>query len=158
MKSKILFFSVLAVLMMKITGCSDVLKNDEIIPDVGVNVLLNVMDADRRDLDQPGCPIYVKSYLARNVGYLGNGIIVMQAGSEYLAYDATCTKCLDQEGIIGIEKGMPVGKCKKCLTEFDFYSYGMPISSGNNESDPEKIYPLKRYSAVRRGNEVKISN
>ncbi|MDR0981701.1 MAG: hypothetical protein LBM07_00455 [Culturomica sp.] len=159
MKSKVSTFFLIFLFITCFVYCSEENNGDyHVIPNIRVSVDINLSYADYQDLNFPGQPVYYNQ--AGNngdvPGYNGNGlVIIMMNSDEYECFDATCTHCL--EGIVEVEKGNVTGICDHCATEFLLNFYGQPSNIPEEDND-EKIYPLKRYAAIKQGNYLRIRN
>lgn len=156
MKSKIILFSLLTLLFWGILSCNDDLKNNRTVPYTPINVVIDIRYADFGDLKINNFPVYISVFSGKNVGYKGNGIIVMKIEEyKYVCYDATCPHCLEADTHIEITKGNPIAQCPTCQTYF-LLSYGIAIDSEDEEVENIKIPQLQSYPINVAGNGNKL--
>jgi hypothetical protein len=119
---------------------------DQIVPNVRVDIYFNTEWPQFNKLTSPGNAVLVPNY-----GYNNNGVIIFRNSmDEFTAYDATCTQHIETKTAIVLDDHGSGGQatCPHCKTVYNFYSYG--TSSGN---------PLKQYSVVNTGgNSYHVSN
>ncbi len=156
MKSKIIFFSLIAIICGTNISCSkkfeERLQDKHIIPDVPVYTQID-LSIGGESHDWSNQPQYLgTSSTGKPLGYNGHGIVIYTSdNTEYKCYDATCTNCSDltsyfeQRDLNGF-----YAKCPVCRTEF-LLIYGIP-------TDKEKeIYSLKTYPIVKSGNKLIVN-
>lgn len=157
MKSKIIFFSVLAFHLGINVSCShkfaENIRDKHIIPDVPVytQIDLSLGGESTNWIDQPR--YFSTSSSGTALGYQGHGIIIYtNNNTEYKCFDATCTNCTDLTSAFGQKdlQGSFV-RCPVCGLRF-LLLYGYPEDAEKN------IYPLKEYPVVKTGNKLIVSN
>jgi len=155
-KSNLLYFFLFLLLSTIFCSCSkDSVDINEIVPDVYLNVTLNL--DYHSDLSNTTA-LYFDDVYGEIVGYKGHGIIVYRSNDEYFAYDATCT--LDIEADEHVVLNDPddenewggVAKCPICNSEFMLINGAYPL-----EGSVAK-YPLKQYKTSLTGNSLRIYN
>lgn len=158
MKSKIVFFSIVLIILTINLGCgkkfSDNLTDKHIIPYVPVYTQIDLGIGGESNLQISGQPLYqtVSRPNGKPLGYNGHGIIVIRLDdNEYACWDATCTNCQDltsfftQRDLIN-----KTAICPVCQTEFS-------LEIGYAFNQTEKIYPLKSYPITKSGNKLIVS-
>ena len=137
MKKLILFFSV----ALLIISCSkdDVRTRNPFLPDYAVNFQINMNLPSYTQLQYPGNTMII-------YGYGINGIIVLNTGSGYIAYEATCsnhevTSC-SYLTLDGVEA--------KCNCDELVYNLYLGIADAS--------YPLKQYRVTQNGSMLTIYN
>ncbi len=134
-----------ALLLILIGFASCVEEEPKIVPDVYLNITINLNLPEYTDILVPG-----NAVLYPNEGYDNNGIIVYRhTQDEFIAFDATCPQHIEQSTAIEIDKeDFATGKCPHCNTTYSFFNFGQ-ASSG---------YPLKRYRTTLNGSYLYIGN
>lgn len=163
MKSKLIFFLLLATSLIGIIGCGDKLAEElggkHIIPYTSVSTEINLNIGGNNSLNMPGQPRYFTTSvpLGKPLGYNGHGIIVLKIReNEYKCWDATCTNCPDltsyfeQSDLDGL-----IATCPKCAMQFSL-EYGSPFNQKEN-AKTGKIYPLKEYPVSISGKTLRIN-
>lgn len=157
MQSKIMFFSILVVILSMNISCGDKLgdnlRDKHIVPYVPVytEIPLNIGGESNNWANQP--KYFNASSDGKALGYNGHGIIIFtKDNEEYKCYDATCTRCTDLASGFG-QKDLEtwIATCPVCGTEF-LLDYGTPADS------KLEIYPLREYAIQKRGNKLIVSN
>lgn len=157
MKSKIVFFSIVAIVLSTNIGCSEKfaenLRDKHIIPNIPVYTQIDLSIGGESD-NWANQPKHISlSSDGKTLGYSGHGIIIFTSDNlEYKCYDATCTNCTDLTSFFS-QKDLNgwIARCPVCDTEFLLH-YG-------TSTDKEKeIYPLKEYPIMRSGNKLIINN
>lgn len=156
MKSKIIFFSVVAAILLINIACShkfaENLRDKHIIPDIPVytQIDLSIGGESNNWIDAPRH--FSISSIGLALGYNGHGIIIFTGNNtEYKCYDATCTNCTNltsffrQEDLEG-----HFAQCPVCGLRY-LLDYGTP------EDTQKKIYPLKEYPVTKSGNKLIVS-
>lgn len=162
MKSKLVFFLLLATSFAGIIGCGDKLADQlgekHIIPYVPINAEINLNVGGDNGLNNVDDPRYFSVLSGKALGYNGNGIVIIKIGeNEYKCWDATCTNCPDltshfeQDDLDGI-----IAVCPQCSMMFSL-QYGTPFNQKEN-ARAEKIYPLKEYTVIVSGKRLIINN
>lgn len=144
MQSKIVLFLILTLFFLGIISCENAQTNNHIIPYVTIDTEIPLWMSEFQCLTMPSQPIHILvSYpKSKALGYNGNGIIVINAGSDqYKCFDATCTK--DPDTGIPLEIDGIIATCPECNTNFSLLN-GMVLKTTDPEQN-EKIYPLKEY-------------
>lgn len=158
MKSKIVFFSIVLIILTINLGCgkkfSDNLKDKHILPYVPVYTQIDLGIGGESNLQTPGQPLYqtISRPNGKPLGYNGHGIIVIRLDdTEYACWDATCTNCQDltsfftQQDLDG-----ELAICPVCQTKFS-------LRYGTAFNQTETIYPLKSYPITKSGNKLIVS-
>lgn len=134
-KSKITFFFIYIISSSYIYSCSDTNTNFRLqTPRTNINLYLDLYP----DLLSIGYPYYLAHDSGEKLGINNHGIYIIFNGSEYKAFDATCTYDIDSDQHILIpEEGDMFFRCPVCKGEFDiFFGYA--------RKKPAK-YPLAEY-------------
>ena len=138
-KHQSLRLSFLLVLLLAFnTGCRD--NYDTSIPYVDVNISINL--TNNNVLRTIGYPAYFGG------GY--GGIIVINNGTSYYAYDGACPYDFDQNCRIE-QDDEPIGTCPCCGTKYSLIDGGYTISGPSAE-------PLKQYHVTQSGDILYITN
>ncbi len=157
MQSKILFFSILAIILGINIGCgkkfAENIQDKHIIPYVPVytQIDLGIGGENPNWTDRPR--YFNLSYDGKALGYRGHGIIIYSNNNtDFVCYDATCTNCTDLTSYF-TQKDLEGWKatCPVCGTQF-LLIQGTPT---NNEKE---IYPLKSYYITKSSNKLIVSN
>lgn len=137
MKKLILFFSV----ALLIISCSrdDVRSQNPFLPDYAVNFQINMNLPSYTQLQYPGNAMII-------YGYGINGIIVLNTGSGYIAYEATCSN----HEILGCSALTLNGIEASCGCDELVYNLYLGIA--------DAPYPLKPYRVVANGSMLTIYN
>jgi Rieske Fe-S protein len=146
--SKVVTFCLLSILSLIISSCKGV--DDDVIPYVELDINpINIGDPTYWGLTTTyGC------VMIENVGYKGNGIVVIRiSDNEYRAYDATCTYEVKEGCAVIVNDSTFYGnvKCSCCGSKFDLNNYGS-VTSGKAR------YPLKSYHVNFDGKYITIRN
>jgi len=139
-------YSFTIILISLLTACNK--DNKHPIPDIPIYVeAINIYDPEYNALAQP-----FGKFLLKDVGYLNNGIIVVNLGNdEFKAYDATCTYELKEGCNVEIDEGSSLlVKCSCCDSKYEI-TYGA-VSQG-----PSNI-PLKEYNTIFSDGILRIYN
>ena len=151
-KYNIPFLLVLISYLLILIQCKNKDENEYLIPDVYVNMQINLDLPLYSSLQNPGTYIYI-----HDEGY--KGLIIYHDNSGYIALERTCPyrpldECskvtVDNSGIMircGQYKGTNWEPC--CNSKFEM--------NGNVLEGPS-IYPLKKYNVTRDGNMLTIRN
>lgn len=159
MKSKVIFFLLYTAFFLTNIGCGDKYANklggDHIIPYTRVYTEIPLGGGGEDPLSWLSQPRYFSTSAPNpgSLGYKGHGIVVFTTNMEdFHCYDATCTNCSDLESFFTEKdfKGSSV-ICPICGTEFD-------LNTGYAFGNTQKIYPLKPYPVIKRGNTLVVSN
>jgi len=137
MKKLILFFSVCLLFL----SCSpnDTRTQNPFLPDYAVNFQINLSLPTYTQLQFPGNAKII-------YGYGINGIIVLNTGSGFVAYEATCSN----HEILGCSALILNGVEAKC--DCDDLNYNLYLGIA------DAPYPLKQYRVVDNGGVLTIYN
>lgn len=144
LKTKILLISQLAVLLTLTFSCKD--EQQQVVPNVYVNFSVNLELPQFIKLNS-----ITNAVIYPNAGYDHNGVVIYRNSiDEFYAFDATCPQHIDVSTAIKLDDNGSGGQatCPHCKTVYYFYEYGAA----------SKGYPLKRYSVIKSGNTLFISN
>lgn len=137
-KSKISVFFIYIIISTSIYSCSDTNINNRLQK---TNTNINLYLDQYPELLSPGYALYIGSDSGKKVGINQHGIYVVFNGSEYTAYDATCTYDVDnEEHIIIPNEGDLFFQCPICKSEFDIFF-------GGATKKPAKL-PLEYYRTI----------
>lgn len=128
----------LSLILLLQTSCGKDLETS--LPYVAVNfsVSLNIYN----DLRVPGNVVYFSGK-----GY--GGILVINTGFGYYAYDAACPYEADVAYLVGNEGG--IGTCSGCGSKYNLLDMGLVMTGPSSES-------LLRYSVTATENYLYITN
>jgi nitrite reductase/ring-hydroxylating ferredoxin subunit len=132
-----LFFLLLLILSIA-PACKD--DFDSAIPYVNVNYSVNLVNYNA--LNTVGFPVFFNG-----AGY--GGIVVINNGVSFYAYDVTCPYEIDFQ--CRIEADGVIGTCPCCNTQYNLLDGGYVISGPSAE-------PLKQYRASLSANRLYITN
>lgn len=155
MRTKISIFLTVTILIF-LFSCEKNNNQSVIVPDVRVNFSLSILNTP--ELQTPLIPKYVGYANGEKVGYKGHGIYITKTnGSEFRAFDASCTFTGNREShpnieehLLQKEKNSMLVYCPKCKSVFN-------LLDGNNHSRPATL-PLKEYKVAISGNTIRIYN
>jgi nitrite reductase/ring-hydroxylating ferredoxin subunit len=132
-------------------------KNNDVIPDVRVDFMLDLNDPEFVTLSAITNHVIVTSK-TNNIGSLAagfdnNGIIVYTYGiDEFYAYDRTCPHDYSLNGSsfrVNVDGMQAI--CPQCSTVYALYEGGVPTSGPGR-------YPLKNYRTSFDGRSVRVWN
>ena len=118
-------------------ACKD--NFDSSIPYVDVNFSINLVNHNA--LNTVGTPVFL------NGGY--GGIVIINTGFSYLAYDVTCPYEVDYN--CRVEADGVIATCPCCETQYNLLEGGYVVSGPSAE-------PLKQYHVSGSGNILYITN
>lgn len=134
----------MVLLLLVSNGCRN--DNNQIVPYVYVELNVNLGLPQFSVLNSTN-----NAYLYPNVGYNHDGIIIYNYdGIDFFAFDATCPQHIDTPTAVKLDGGGSAGTatCPQCKTVYYLTNYGYP----------SKGYPLKRYSVIKSGNTLYVTN
>ena len=153
--SKIRYFFILSLIVIPHISCQR--NNNDVIPDVVVEFMLDILDYPALEavtgsavIDKNDNRITDRKYAG---GFNDNGIIIYRAMTEeFMAYDRTCPHDYAADGIstkVNIDFTQAI--CPRCSTYYELFSFGTP-SSGPGQ------YPLKNYKTSFDGRFLRVWN
>lgn len=140
-KYSLLRLSFLLVLFLGIfLGCKK--EYHSTVPYVYVNFQINLVN--HNELNTVGYPAYFSG------GY--GGVIIINSGASYYAYDGACPFDYDSGSNCQIERDYSaIGTCSCCGTKYNLLDGGYTISGPSAE-------PLKQYHVNQSGGTLYITN
>ncbi|WP_320054199.1 hypothetical protein [uncultured Acetobacteroides sp.] len=123
-------------------GCAK--EERPLLPQTAVNITISLTDPSYTLLQNPSTAVKVSYYLARPVGYLGNGVIISNTGVGYNAFDATCTN-QDHKSITIVDQIF--GVCPVCNTRYNLLN-GYAEGKGNLHLQSYRTMPSGNYLTV----------
>ena len=134
----------LALVFLGLISCSkeELRRSNPYIPELAVNLRINMDLPSYTKLQYAGNSLYIP-------GYGVNGIIVVNTGTSFLAYEATCSnhevRTCSRLELVGVEA--------HCTCE-DALSYNLYLGIAKTDAR----YPLLQYRTYVNGNELTITN
>lgn len=146
-ESKIVRFYLISTFsFLLLFGCGA--ENEHPIPNIPIYIdPIYIYDAEYTSL----LNVY-GTYVVKNEGYLGNGILIVNVGNnEFKAYDCTCThEVQDSCWVRPTETMINSAVCRCCGSNFEL-TYGTP-SSGDAH------FPLKSYKVAFGNSTIRVYN
>jgi nitrite reductase/ring-hydroxylating ferredoxin subunit len=156
LKSKIIFFSITAVIALSLISCEK--NKNDVIPDVWVDFSMDLVnDIEFSDLAAIGNHVIItyhtNNWGAKSAGFDSSGIIVYRSlMEEFNAYDRTCPHDYAVNGLrVKVNVDFTIAICPKCSTNYALSSFGTPISGPGR-------YPLKNYKTSFSGQYLRVWN
>ncbi len=140
--SKLRIFLFISIFILLSVSCEK--KPSEIIPDVPVNISINInTDPEYINLRAPGNADTInRTTGGYPVGYMGNGIIVYRYSEDvFYAYDRTCTYHVENHVAVKLQDNS-FAKCPVCHSVYILAGDGLPTTAG------PATYPLKKYKTT----------
>lgn len=125
-------------------GCAK--EERPLLPQTAVSFVISLSDPSYTLLQNPLTAVKVSYYNALPVGYLGNGVIIVNTGDGFNAFDATCTN-QDHKSITIVDQFF--GVCPVCNTRYNLLN-GYAEGKGNLH--------LQRYRTMSSGSYINVSN
>jgi len=152
--SKLRFLLITLALTIIITSCN---KNNNVIPDVRVDFLIDLNDPEFVTLTGIGNHAIVTNQTnnggALSAGFNYNGIIVYTSDIDvFNAYDRTCPRDYALNGSsYKVNVDFTIAICPQCSTSYALSAGGVPFSG------PGK-FPLKNYRTSFDGRYIRVRN
>lgn len=144
------------VLSIILSSCN---KNNDVIPDVYVDFILDLNDPEFVNLNAMGSSDTIdartNNWGSVAAGFAGNGIIIYRGADEFFAYDRTCPHDYVLNGLsikVKIDLTYSIyAICPKCGTTYALPANGTPASGIGR-------YPLKNYRTNFDGRYIRVWN
>jgi hypothetical protein len=105
-------------------GCAK--EEKAVLPQTLVSFVISITDPSYTLLQSPSTAVKVRLYNALPVGYKGNGVIVVNTGNGFEAFDATCPQ--DYKSIDIVDQIF--GECPTCKIRYNLLN-GYAQGKGN---------------------------
>ena len=136
--------AIIAIAVLSFLGCAK--EEKPVLPQTMVNLAISLTDPSYILLQNPLTAAKVSYFNALPIGYLGNGVIIVNTGTGYNAFDATCTN-QDRKSITIVDQFF--GECPVCKTRYNLLN-GYAEGKGNLH--------LQRYNVTPNGNTLYVHN